>query len=336
MIRNLRNKRVGFVIKICAITKNNELVFNQSLEAMNDSNIAWFWVDFFKPNEEEIKQLEQFFSFHPLAIEDCLDYLNQRAKIDYYEKYQFIIVHALSKKDFLPLELDLFVGEKWLVSFHKEEIHEITEVWESLGSDTIIHRSPFFLMHRLIDKLVDKYFPPVYELENKLNAIEDNTDNESIADLIDQLFDLRSDLSKLRRTILPMRDLLYRMINSERLSYLKEQHLYFNDVYDHLLKLTEMIETYREFSSDIRDNYLSVNSNNLNTTMMTLTVFTTIFMPLTFIAGVYGMNFENMPELNWHYGYFFVLAFMAVIALVMFRYFVKKGWLHKGLKKKKK
>jgi magnesium transporter len=133
-----------------------------------------------------------------------------------------------------------------------------------------------------------------------------------------------------------MRDLLYRMISSERLNYLKGQHLYFNDVYDHLLKLVEMLETYRDFSSDIRDNYLSVNSNNLNTTMMTLTVITTIFMPLTFIAGVYGMNFTNMPELNWRYGYFVVLAIMMVIALIMFRYFVEKGWLHRGGKKKRK
>ena len=175
-------------------------------------------------------------------------------------------------------------------------------------------------MHKLIDKMVDEYFSPVYELENILDAIEDNTKNESIADLIDQLFDLRADLSRLRRTILPIHKLLYPMINSERLSYLKEQHLYFNDVYDHLLKLTELLETYRDFSSDIRDNYLSVNSNNMNTTMMTLTVITTIFMPLTFIVGVYGMNFEHMPELGWRYGYFFVWAVMALIALMMFRF----------------
>lgn len=324
------------MIKICAITKNNELILNQSLEAMHNSNIAWFWVDFFQPNEEEIRNLEDFFQFHPLAIEDCVDDLKQRPKIDYYEKYQFIIIHALRQWDFQPIELDLFVGDKWLVSLHKEEIHELTAVWESLVSEASLQKSPFFLMHKIIDKMVDEYFPPVYELENKLNAIEDNTKNESIADLIAQLFDLRSDLSKFRRTILPMRDLLYRMINSERLSYLKEQHLYFNDVHDHLLKLTEMLETYRDFSSDIRDNYLSVNSNNLNTTMMTLTVITTIFMPLTFIVGVYGMNFENMPELGWRYGYFLVLAFMMFIALMMFRYFVKKGWLHRGNKKKRK
>lgn len=324
------------MIKICAITTNNELVLNQSLEDMHHSNIAWFWVDFFQPNKEEIIQLEEFFHFHPLAIEDCLDDLNQRPKIDYYENYQFIIIHALRKRDFRPVELDLFVGDKWLVSFHKEEINEILEVWEYLCNNASLRKNPFFLMHKLIDTMVDEYFPPAYELEDKLNSIEDNTKNETIAELIDQLFDLRNELSKLRRTILPMRDLLYRMINSERLSYLKEQHLYFNDVHDHLLKLSEMLETYRDFSSDIRDNYLSVNSNNMNTTMMTLTVITTIFMPLTFIVGLYGMNFEYMPELSWRYGYFFVLGIMLTIAIVMFRFFVKKGWLHRGYKKKRK
>ena len=324
------------MVKICAITKNNELVLNLSLEEMHDSNISWFWVDFFQPSEEEIRYLDEFFHFHPLAIEDCVDDFNQRPKIDHYENYQFIIIHALRQHDFRPIELDLFVGDKWLVSFHKEEINELSEVREHLCNTPSLQRSPFFLMHKLIDTMVDEYFPPIYELETKLNAIEDNTKKESIAELIDQLFDLRNDLSKCRRTILPMRDLLYRMINSERLSYLKEQHLYFNDVHDHLLKLAEMLETYRDFSSDIRDNYLSVNSNNLNTTMMTLTVITTIFMPLTFIAGVYGMNFEYMPELSWRYGYFLVLGLMLLIALMMFRLFVKKGWLHRGKKKRRR
>lgn len=321
------------VINICAITKDKELLVHQSLEDMDAEHIEWCWVDFFHPSKEEVQQLTHFFHFHPLSIEDCLDDLKQRAKIDYYDTYQFIIIHSIRQSDLRPLELDLFMGDKWLVSFHKQKIVELAEIWERFQIDSNLQKSPFFLMHGLIDRVVDEYFPPIYSVENKLNTIEDNTKNEAVADLMDELFDLRADLSTLRRTIMPMRDLLYRMISSERLSYLKEQHLYFNDVYDHLLKLVEMLETYREFSSDIRDNYLSVNSNNLNTTMMTLTVITTIFMPLTFIVGLYGMNFNYMPELNWHYGYFFILVLMLSIAVLMFRYFVKKGWLRKEHKK---
>ncbi|MFJ8244170.1 magnesium/cobalt transporter CorA [Peribacillus asahii] len=324
------------MIHICAITKNHEFVSNLSLEDVHEQHIDWYWVDFFQPNEEEQEELARFFQFHPLAIEDCLDDFIQRPKIDYYETYQFIILHVLKKADLRPVELDLFVGNRWLVTFHNEELEELTIVWERLKKDISMKKGPFFLMHGLIDYIVDEYYPTVYSIENQLNQIEDNTENETIAELIDQLFDLRSDLSKLRRTIMPMRDLLYRMTSSDRISYLQEQHSYFNDVYDHLLKLAEMLEAYRDFSSDIRDNYLSVNSNNMNKTMMTLTVITTIFMPLTFIAGVYGMNFSFMPELNWRYGYFVVLAMMGGIALLMFWYFVKKGWLSNSKQKRKR
>ncbi|AXN41868.1 magnesium and cobalt transport protein CorA [Peribacillus butanolivorans] len=316
------------MIRTCAITSDQEVNFDLPLVEMNNPDIEWYWVDFSNPTEKEIELLSSHFHFHPLAIEDCLDDFNQRPKMDFYEGYQFIVIHALRQKVFRAVELDMFVGEKWLVTFHKEELLELETVWKEVHQNNMLKQGPFFLMHRLIDRIVDEFFPPVYKMESELSSIEDNTENETITDLMDQLFDLRTDMSRLRRTILPMRDLLYRMISSERLNYLKDQHLYFNDVYDHLLKLTEMLESYRDFSSDIRDSYLSVNSNNMNSTMMTLTVITTIFMPLTFIVGVYGMNFQYMPELNWHYGYFLVLGMMGGIALMMFLYFVKKGWLN--------
>ncbi|MGE7764300.1 magnesium/cobalt transporter CorA [Peribacillus sp. NPDC096540] len=316
------------MIRTCAITSDQEVNFDLQLVEMNNPDIEWYWVDFSNPTEKEIELLSSHFHFHPLAIEDCLDDFNQRPKMDFYEEYQFIVIDALRQQDFRAVELDMFVGEKWLITFHKEELLELETVWQEIHQNNMIKQGPFFLMHRLIDRIVDEFFLPVYKMESELGSIEDNTENETITDLMDQLFDLRTDMSKLRRTILPMRDLLYRMISSERLNYLKDQHLYFNDVYDHLLKLTEMLESYRDFSSDIRDSYLSVNSNNMNSTMMTLTVITTIFMPLTFIVGVYGMNFQYMPELNWHYGYFLILGMMGGIALMMFLYFVKKGWLN--------
>ena len=196
--------------------------------------------------------------------------------------------------------------------------------------------SPFKIMHGIVDRLVDDYFPLVYKIEDRLNTIEDNTNEEADSDLMDELFDIRHDMSKLRRTLVPMRDLLYRISNSGRLNALKEEQLYFNDVYDHLIKLVEMLESYREFSSDIRDNYLSINSDKMNNIMMTLTVITTIFMPLTFIAGLYGMNFVNMPELDEPNGYFIVLGIMGVIALIMFGFFLKIGWLRFSSKKRRK
>nr|WP_233522631.1 magnesium/cobalt transporter CorA [Peribacillus glennii] len=313
--------------------ESEEIFYNLPLEELGRDGVKWVWVDLYQPTEEEIQILSDYFRFHPLAIEDCLDDLNQRPKIDFYPDYQFLVIHALEREIPRPIELDMFVNEKFIVTFHKQPLAELEYNWERLKESQSRIKGPFFLMHTLIDKMVDEYFPHVYRIEEELNTIEDNTENESIGELMEQLFDLRAELSKLRRTILPMRDLLYRIIHSERLGSIMEQHLYFHDVHDHLLKLVEMIESHRDFSSDIRDSYLSLNSNNMNRTMMTLTVITTIFMPLTFIAGVYGMNFDYMPELHWHYGYFVVLAAMFAIGVYMYLFFVKKGWLRLGKKR---
>ncbi|MBA9025053.1 magnesium transporter [Peribacillus huizhouensis] len=315
------------MIRTCVITKDNETLYNVELNELNEIEAAWYWVDFANPTEEESLLLSNFFQFHPLAIEDSRDDFKQRPKIDFYEDYEFLVLHALNKENLKAIELNMFISKKFIVTYHKEEVLELEIVWDLMNKKSSIRKGPFFLMHGLIDKLVDEYFPLVYRIEEELNWIEDNTKNETIAELIERLFDLRAEMSALRKTILPMRDMLYRMNYSDRLSYLMEQHLYFNDIHDHLLKLVEMLESYRDFSSDIRDSYLSVNSNSLNTTMMTLTVITTIFMPLTFIAGIYGMNFDYMPELHWHYGYFAVIGIMALISVLMCGFFIKKGWL---------
>lgn len=181
-------------------------------------------------------------------------------------------------------------------------------------------------MYHVLDKLVDNYFPVVYQIEDTLNEIDENSKNRSMEALLDDLYETRHQLLALRHTVTPMRDLIYRMLNSHRLTEIKKRSEYFSDIHDHLLKLTEMIESNRELTTDIRDSYLSLNSHETNRVMKVLTVITTIFMPLTLIAGIYGMNFEHMPELKWKYGYFGTLLFMFVIGFGMFFTFKKKGW----------
>ncbi|BBP87881.1 hypothetical protein BsIDN1_14990 [Bacillus safensis] len=134
---------------------------------------------------------------------------------------------------------------------------------------------------------------------------------------MNEVFGIRSDLLKLRRTIIPMRDLLYRIVNTNMMKSDPNRHAYFNDIYDHLLKLTEIVESNRDMTADLRDSYQTLNSNRMNAIMMTLTIVSTIFIPLTFIVGVYGMNFDNMPELHWKYGYFGVLIFMGLLVTGM-------------------
>lgn len=309
---------------------DDELIYDIPIHEIKQKNIKWFWADFVNPTEQEAMLLKSLFKFHPLAIEDCLDEFIQRPKLDFYENYIFLVVHAINQESLKPYEVDLFVSDEFIVTFQQRPVRDLNNLWDRMKKDKSLMQGPFFILHAIIDKLVDDYFAPVYQIEERLNSIEDNTNQEAVQLQIGKLFDIRSDLSKLRRTILPMSDLLYRIIHSERLNHLKEHKLYFYDVQDHLLKLVEMLESYRDFSSDIRDSYLSVNSNTMNSIMMTLTVITTIFMPLTFIVGVYGMNFVHMPELQWKYGYFIILALMGLVASLMFYYFRAKGWFTIG------
>lgn len=178
-----------------------------------------------------------------------------------------------------------------------------------------------------MDKVVDFYFPILYQIEDHLNDVEEQLSPSTVELSMDYVFEVRSDLFRLRRTIYPMRELLYRVLNSDRLGLTLHEQRYFQDIYDHLLRLGEIIESNRELTADIRDSQLSINSNRMNSIMMTLTIISSIFIPLTFIAGVYGMNFDHMPELHWHYGYFIVLFVMLLIGVSMLLWFKYKGWL---------
>ena len=316
------------MIRTIAITQDLQVKEDVSLDHLSDPSIKWFWVDLASPSEEEAKVLETFFHFHPLAIEDCL-HLLQRPKLDYYEGYSFLVLHYLNSHTLDVEEVDVFIGDNYLVTFHLKPLLGIETVQQRL----LQHPSGFnkgvsYIAYAVLDQLVDDYFPIVYEIEDKLNEIESRDAKKSIALLMDDVFDIRSDLLKLRKTILPMRDLLYRISNSERLHIPAEQKAYFNDIYDHLLKLTNMVEANRDMTSDMRDNYLSINANRMNSIMMTLTIISSIFIPLTFVVGLYGMNFDHMPELHWHYGYYIVLGIMALMTIGMILWFKRKGWFN--------
>ncbi|UXH45612.1 magnesium/cobalt transporter CorA [Rossellomorea vietnamensis] len=323
------------MIRTSIIMENGEIQSDVPLSRIKEKDVKWYWVDFSEPSSKDIRLLKLYFRFHPLAIEDCLDDFSQRPKLDFYDQYIFVLMHGINTQTLDSHEVNMFVNSRFIVTFHKEPVSQLNQIWGEMEEEGG-QLSPFKIMHRIVDRLVDDYFPLVYKIEDRLNTIEDNTNEEADSDLMDELFDIRHDMSKLRRILVPMRDLLYRISNSGRLNALKEEQLYFNDVYDHLIKLVEMLESYREFSSDIRDNYLSINSDKMNNIMMTLTVITTIFMPLTFIAGLYGMNFVNMPELDEPNGYFIVLGIMGLVALIMFGFFLKIGWLRFGSKKRRK
>lgn len=315
------------MIRILAVDSQNKLIANPTIETLtnNTDNIKWFWVDFNKPSLQESELLTDFFHFHPLAVEDCLHFL-QRPKLEYFEDHSFFVIHSIDQHTLTPHEVDIFLGEKFVVSFHLEDIPEIDQFWDTIQrTKNFSQIGPTEVTHKIMDKIVDTYFPILQQMEDHILSIESNFDLSNKT-MIQETFSVRSDLFKLRKTILPMRELLYRVTESKRLPISNKKMAYFHDIHDHLIKLSEMIDSSSEMTSEIRDNYISINSFRMNSIMKTLTVITTIFMPLTFIAGVYGMNFENMPELEWKYGYFIVLGIMLFIGAVMMNWFVRKGW----------
>lgn len=311
------------MIRTAAITTDQTVLYDVPLEDLRGGNILWYWVDLDQPTNEETMILQDFFAFHPLAIEDCLQFI-QRPKLDYYDNHSFMIIQSVNLKTLDPEEIDIFWCANFIVTFHHKKSVEVDTVWERLlDAKKIKSLNPVQILYHLLDKVVDYFFPSVYQIEDSLIQLEAEDADQLKTD---DLFDIRKELLKLRRIIFPMRELLYRVLNSERIQLTKKNKVYFKDIYDHLLMLTEIVESNRELTKDMRDSYLSVNSNRMNSIMMTLTVITTIFMPLTFIAGVYGMNFDNMPELHWRYGYFIILGVMAGISLSMFVFFWRKGW----------
>ena len=309
-------------------TVNQEVIMDFPLEYIQTNELEWYWVDIGEPTKEEEQLLSSFFHFHPLAIEDCLQML-QRPKLDHYVDYEVFVLHAFNEKEMEAEELNLFVGKDFVVSFHFPPMQELQEARERIRSNPRNwDRGNILITYNIVDKVVDTYFPIVYHIEDYLNEVDERLSMDMDHLSMDQVFDLRSDLLRLRRTIIPMRDLLYRVMYSERINLNQSERAYFDDIYDHLLKLTEMVEANRELTADIRDSYDSINASRMNRIMMILTTVSTVFIPLTFIVGVYGMNFINMPELEWKYGYFIVVGLMVVIATGMIAWFKYKGWFN--------
>ncbi|MBE1555575.1 magnesium/cobalt transporter CorA [Sporosarcina limicola] len=315
------------MIRTMGLTEDNEIIFDFPLAEISERSLQWYWVDFDQPTKNEESMLHSVFNFHPLAIEDCLDRL-QRPKLDYYDSYAFFVLHSIRHEGLTAEELNLFLGENFVVTFHFTDIPELADARDKIiQNPTKWERGQVFMAYEIIDKVVDHYFPVLYKIEDHLNEIEEQLSLSTVHLSMDYVFEVRSNLLRLRRTIFPMRELLYRMLYSERLGFTSHEHAYFTDIYDHLLRLGEIIEENRELTSDIRDSQLSINSNRMNSIMMTLTIISSIFIPLTFIVGVYGMNFDYMPELHWKYGYAIVLGAMLLTGIVMMLWFKYKGWL---------
>lgn len=317
-----------------------------------------FWIDLESPTDDDIQQLQDVFDFHPLCIEDCMSYSNA-PKLDEFDEYLFLVTHEPTLNqatgELSRPEIDFFLGKNYLVSVHHHASAAIEknknrcqsqlyfhQSWKykkgakskSAVVDNIMFRNSDFILHSILDMIVDNYFPLADHIDQHIDELEERilSGNSSRSDL-NQIILIRRQLAAFRRTTSPQRDVIGRLIHSGNPAISPTSQIYFRDIYDHLIRVNEAIESHRDMIGGIFDAYYSILSNQLNenslrvnAVMQRLTIITTIFMPLSFIAGVYGMNFENMPELKWQYGYLFSIMLMIFVTLTMYLFFRIKKW----------
>lgn len=288
------------------------------------------WVDFSNPTEAELKDLTDKFNFHHLAVEDCV-HKHQRSKIDEYDKYVFLVLHALQYNQISAeieiKELAVFFGQGFIVTFHWDEIKVLEDIQSLCANNEIfMEKGADFLLYQILDTIVDGYFPLLDRLDEKFSLIETKIFNKPDTENLNQLFKVKRELLHMRKILGPQREVYSALVRHE-FPYIQDQNrLYFVDINDHLLRVFDFLDTYRDLISNASEAQLTVISNKMNEIMKTLTVIATIMLPLTVVTGIYGMNFKFIPELQYKYGYFVVLGVMAAITTGMIYYFRRKSW----------
>jgi magnesium transporter len=271
------------------------------------------------------------FHFHPLAIEDCFEE-REHPKIESYDGYVYIITHGVAPQaraqHLVTSELDAFLGQRYLVTYSRDSAAAIADVVEMVRRDaTLLRKGPASLLHVVIDRQTDGIEPVIDDFDETIAGLEDQVLGRPRRSDLRRLLSLRRNLLQLRRWLTRQREVVLRLARSEVPMLTAGDAMAFRDVYDHLQRFTDLLENYRELTTSVQDAYLTVANNRLNEVMKFLTVFTAVLMPLTLITGIYGMNFEHMPELHWRHGYLFALSLMAVTALAIVGYFRRRGWL---------
>lgn len=322
------------MITLIYLDGQNNLVKTDNTEKLKElyQNQTTFWLDMEKtPKDEAENILKNIFNFHPLAIEDCIN-ISHHPKMDDYKEYLFIIVHGVSKgnknSDFRTDEINIFISKNYIVTYHDKKFNFIDESLTKVEKiPQIINEGPAHILYHLMDCMVETYTPVVDSLDKVIDGIESEIFKNPSNDTLNKIFKLKRRIMHLRRVTTYQREVFLEL--SRTFSDLIDQKMliYFRDVYDHLLRLSDLTDSYRDTTTSAIDIYLSVFSNKMNSIMKVLTIIATIMMPLTVIVGIYGMNFEYMPELKMRYAYYCVLGFMAILSGFMLYMFKKKKWL---------
>lgn len=311
------------------------------LSHLDNQRVTWINIDGLG-DIDILRTLGSRFNLHPLALEDVLD-TTQRPKVEQYDNYLFIVAHMLyldRSKVMCGEQVSMFLGKHFLITLQEEaefDVFEPVRMRIRNANGTIRKMGPDYLAYALLDSIVDHYYPVLEDIGAKIDLVEDQLVEVPSANPVGELHGHKRVLTHIRRFIWPVRDLVNFLMHEEGGLVTKATKVYLRDCYDHTVQLMDLVESYRDVLSGLMELYLSAVGIRTNEIMRVLTVISSIFIPLTFIVGVYGMNFAseangkklswNMPELYQPWGYLAVLFFMLAIAIFQVLYFKKKRWL---------
>jgi len=333
------NKQARSMIRILYRHASGALVYDLPLEklpsAVRDTN-AVVWVDMEKPDPDELeKMLRDTFSFHPLAIEDATNSI-LLPKLNDYRRYLYIVIHSIypgkELVDLTSSELDIFLGPNFLITIHDREMSSINGLWadKEHHSEEGISRGPAMLFYEIVESQMDRISRLLDNFEAELERLGDiifQKGDISKESLLDDLLTAQGSALRLIRILRPQRD-LFRMLSQTDYSIVPGSvRPYFSDIHDHLNRIAGLVESMQELARSTIEIYMALSNNRMNEIIKLLTIISTIFLPLSFIAGIYGMNFHFMPELDWPWAYPLVWLVFISVAGVMLSFFRRRGWL---------
>jgi magnesium transporter len=306
-----------------------------ALRAALDDSTGVLWVDLLIESEADATVLRDVFDFHPLTVEDCLSPHVDPAKIDDHDDYLFIVVQALGDyhpdRELTALEVDFYLGPNYVVSCHRQTIASIRHFQERCRRDEhVLSHSADWLLHGLLDALVDEYLPVVDAVDDTIDELEEAVLRNPDRRILQQIMLVKRNTLRLRRAAIPQRDIMNRLSRGEYPKLIHEETaIYYRDIYDHLVRVEYLVEAVRDLADGALNTYLSAVSNRLNEVMKVLTAAATVFLPLTLVASVYGMNLTPgfWPPSDSEWGFGATVAIMLAIAIALLTYFRYRRWV---------
>lgn len=331
-------EKIHEMTRMTVIDYNEDVFHEQTLKTLEECvpfkkkpTVTWLNIDGLS-DVEMIRKVGDMFDLHPLMLEDIVN-TTQRPKFDDFEKYAFIVLKMLTfdkAKSRIDIEqVSLVLGDNFVISFQERTGDVFDSVRERLrkGKGRLRKAGSDYLLHALIDAIVDNYFVILENVGDKIEELEEAIVADPKPELMHTIHILKREMIYLRKSVWPLREVINNMVRSESALIEDSTHIYLRDLYDHTIQVIDGVETFRDMLTGMHDTYLSGISNRMNEIMKILTIFASIFIPLTFITGIYGMNFHYMPELKWGWAYFGVWGLFIVVAVFMILYFKKKKWL---------